>query len=132
MREIKSFLQFRKYIIENIEFAYNLEFNDDESELDFSIDKEFIPLEEKAFVLKLIMEVFPAKERKIYPFNLKVSMSGFFNYEGDINVEQYLPNAAAIMYPYMRSIVTAITSNANVTPLILPTINTQNLFKEKE
>lgn len=132
MKEIKSFLRFKKYIIENIEFDYNLEFNDDESELDFSIDKEFIPLEEKAFVLKLIMEVFPTKERKVYPFNLKITMSGFFEYEGNIDVEQYLPNAAAIMYPYMRSIVTSITSNANVAPLILPTINTQKLFEEKE
>ena len=132
MKEIRSFLQFKKYIIENIEFDYNLEFNDDESKLDFSIDKEFIPLEEKVFVLKLIMEVFPAKERKVYPFNLKVTMSGFFEYEGNVDVKQYLPNAAAIMYPYMRSIVTSITSNANVAPLILPTINTQKLFEDKE
>lgn len=132
MKEIKSFLRFKKYIIENIEFDYNLEFNDDESELDFSIDKEFIPLGENVFVLKLIMEVFPTKERKVYPFNLKVTMSGFFEYEGNIDVEQYLPNAAAIMYPYMRSIVTSITSNANVAPLILPTINTRKLFEEKE
>lgn len=78
------------------------------------------------------MEVFPTKEKKVYPFNLKVTMSGFFEYEGNIDVEQYLPNAAAIMYPYMRSIVTSITSNANVAPLILPTINTRKLFEEKE
>ena len=128
MKEMKSFLQFKKYIIEKIEFDYNLNFSEDETKLDFSIDKEFITLDEDAFVLRLIMEVFPPKEGKEYPFNLKVVMAGFFKCKEQIDIEKYLPNAAAIMYPYMRSILTSITSNANVAPLILPTINTQKLF----
>ena len=51
MKEMKSFLQFKKYIIEKIEFDYNLNFSEDETKLDFSIDKEFITLDEDAFVL---------------------------------------------------------------------------------
>ena len=46
MKEMKSFLQFKKYIIEKIEFDYNLNFSEDETKLDFSIDMEVFPPKE--------------------------------------------------------------------------------------
>ena len=38
----------------------------------------------------------------------------------------------AILYPYARALVSTYTSNANIAPLILPTINVNQFLKNKE
>lgn len=59
-------------------------------------------------------------------------MVGFFRVEDENNeVDKFKPNAVAIMYPYIRAIVTNYTANANVNPLILPVININALIRDK-
>ena len=41
-------------------------------------------------------------------------------------------NAIAILYPYIRSIVSVYTSSINVPPLILPVINVNALIEQLE
>lgn len=40
-------------------------------------------------------------------------------------------NATAILFPYVRSIVTSICATANIPPLILPVINITDAFKHE-
>ena len=39
------------------------------------------------------------------------------------NIQKYYANALSILYPYARAIVSTYTANANIEPLILPTVN---------
>ena len=47
-------------------------------------------------------------------------------------IENFKSNAVAILYPYARALVSTYTSNANIAPLILPTINVNQFLKNKE
>jgi len=42
--------------------------------------------------------------------------------------EKWLPNAIAILYPYVRAIVGSVTSQSGRETITLPTINTQSLL----
>jgi preprotein translocase subunit SecB len=63
------------------------------------------------------------------PFELKVSMVGHFTYqeqEGeDTVVKDHIlqENTVSILFPFLRSIVAALTSNANIPTLMLPVMN---------
>ncbi len=50
--------------------------------------------------------------------------------DGDIDIDiskNINKNTIAIMFPFIRSQVTLLTSQPNMCPVILPTINTSNL-----
>ena len=83
-------------------------------------------------IVELEIKVFD-KPDKAYPFRLNVEMVGFFECENceENDIEEFKPNAVAILYPYARALVTSITANANTNPMILPTINTNKLLNKE-
>ena len=44
--------------------------------------------------------------------------------------EFFYPNSLAILFPYIRAFVSTISLQANVTPIILPTVNLMGLTEE--
>ncbi|HCQ3487930.1 TPA: protein-export chaperone SecB [Staphylococcus aureus] len=63
-----------------------------------------------------------------YDFFVSVSIIGDF--ETDENIDSDLvPNAIAILFPYLRSLISDLTSKGNKKPLILPPINVNDLLK---
>ena len=79
--------------------------------------------------VKLEVEIFKKTEEP--PFTMKVVMEGFFEMIGVDKIEKYKANAIAIMYPYLRALVSTYTANSNVLPLILPAINVNAMLEEK-
>ena len=78
-------------------------------------------------------KIFENSTENNYPFEISVEILGFFESDNDdINSEGFLPNALAILYPYLRSTITNITANANVQPLILPTMNILSYLKDSD
>lgn len=131
MDKFKSKLIFKKYIVDEINFKYNEKFIDKPVNLDFDIDKEVEYISEKEMQIRLIVHLFKDTE-KDYPFKMKVAIKGFFEIENNNENINFEPNAIAILYPYIRSIVSTYTSNANVMPLILPVINVNKMLQDKE
>ncbi|MCI1735292.1 MAG: protein-export chaperone SecB [Bacilli bacterium] len=70
-------------------------------------------------------------DKKKSPYYLDVIVSGIFeckNYEDDPVEKQVMEvNTISILFPYLRSIVTNITSSAQVEPFVLPIINTYEM-----
>lgn len=69
-------------------------------------------------------------------FCLKVSMQGFFSYQGNSSelIEYMSLNAPAIMFPYIRAYVSNITALSGISPMVMPTMNLTgvgNDIKEK-
>lgn len=63
-------------------------------------------------------------------FDLLVVAKATFIFEGDVNVDEEAivkTNTVAIMYPYVRSQITLMTSQPGMAPLVLPPINTSKL-----
>lgn len=130
MENLKSVLIFEKYVVNKIEFIRNENYNTEEkTKIQFSIKKQAKKIDNK-MEITLCTKVFENAKENNYPFEMTVEITGFFAIEsedGKINLE---PNAVAILYPYIRAIVSTYTANANVNALILPPINVNNLFKE--
>ena len=80
--------------------------------------------------IMLKLNVFKGQEES--PFNMEVEVSGFFELEGEDNIARYEANAIAIMYPYLRAIVSTYTASANIAPVILPAINVNAMLKRKK
>lgn len=58
---------------------------------------------------------------------IKVRAQGFFEFDTDLSVDEkevfYRTNAPAILFPYVRAYITALSSLSGVKPVILPTLN---------
>ena len=133
MKDIKSTLIFDNYIVNNIEYIKNENFQKTKKpvEIDFSIKKQ-ANMEDNRMNVKLLLEVFGNSEQNNYPFEMRVAITGHFiiaNKEEKVNFE---PNAIAILYPYVRAIVSTYTASANISPLILPAINVNKLIEDQE
>ena len=131
---VNSIFKFEQYIVKSIDFNYNLDSDEEDYEVDFSVNPNVITVGTEHLIVELEIKVFD-KPDKAYPFRLNVEIVGFFECENceenDIDIEEFKPNAVAILYPYARALVTSITANANTNPMILPTINTNKLLNKE-
>lgn len=128
----ESVLKFNKYVVNKIIFKNNSSFKQgsERMSIDFNIQKEIFKNNNNMEV-KLFTQIFSKAEENNYPFEMEVVLTGYFteiNNEEDVNFE---PNAIAILYPYIRAIVSTYTASANVSPLILPAINVNKLLEEQ-
>lgn len=130
---INSILRFDNYIVDRAVFKNNPEFEGDEIDIQFDIEPQFQISEKKdSMIVLLEVDIFKDAIQNNYPFEMSIALVGMFQLEGmDDNIEKFKMNAVAILYPYVRSLVTSFTANSNITPLILPTINVNKLIKEK-
>lgn len=127
-------ISFLDYQVVDAEFKLNRDFNDNGEpiSIDFKLGHGF---EKKDNIMQVGLgaKIFENSTENNYPFEISVEILGFFESDNDdINSEGFLPNALAILYPYLRSTITNITANANVQPLILPTINILSYLKDSD
>lgn len=132
----KGLITFVDYKVNKIEFENNEEYGGEEVDIDFNIGTEIhISEDGEEMVVVLKTNVFEPKEGKVYPFRMYVEIEGYFksNLEDkEQQITQYGKNAVAILFPYVRALVSTFTANANVTPLILPTINVNRLLEREQ
>lgn len=129
----QSKMKFINYFVDNIEFKNNLKFEEGEVSIDFDVSPEFLQGDdEQDLIVILNVSIFKDAAQHNYPFEMNIRLVGYFKVIDENNdVDKFKPNAVAIMYPYIRSIVTNYTANANVNPLILPVININSLIRDK-
>jgi len=65
---------------------------------------------------------------------VKVSCVALFSFSDKLKIDEipeyFFPNSLAIVFPYVRAFVSTLTLQANVSPLILPTVNLMGLTEE--
>lgn len=131
MGNYESVLEFKKYIVNNVEFKSNLNFAPIENlKLNFSIKKE-VTYENNNMYVKLFTNIFENSKENNYPFEMSVELMGIFEIKGDSKIN-WEANAIAILYPYIRSIVSTYSTASNVYPVILPVINVNAMLKENK
>lgn len=73
---------------------------------------------------------------ELLPFEIEVIVRGFFSLDQEESMDRegiykfYIKNGSAIMYPYVRAIVSSVTSNGNEENIIMPTVNFYSLVEE--
>jgi preprotein translocase subunit SecB len=133
---MKASLQFKEYhVIESI-YKYNPFFKDEDKigtpNLFFKID--VTPGKHEA-IIKLGIELgdYDCKKSSLY---IKAEILGLFVIQegSELNEKEimsfYRTNAVAILFPYLRSLVTDLSSKGSEPPIILPTINIVAMMKE--
>ncbi|MCI8314795.1 MAG: hypothetical protein HFH74_07125 [Lachnospiraceae bacterium] len=131
----RGVITFVDYKVNRIEFKNNDEYEGGEVDIDFDVSSYcHISDDGEEMIVGLNIDIFTPKEGKVYPFSMIVEIEGYFksnieNKEQDIR--QYEKNAVAILFPYIRALVSTFTANANVTPLILPTVNVNKMLDER-
>ena len=130
-KNIVSALKFRKYIVKNVEFILNDTFsNRSNVAIEFGIRKR-IEYKEKTMHVELETIVFPNAEKNDYPFTIRVKIVGIFETVGEAK-DRFETNAVAILYPYIRAIVSTYTAQANIPALVLPPINVNSLMEDSD
>lgn len=126
-----SSLKFLNYIVNSVSYRTNDKPNENGSwKLKFDIKNTTrINKEKDKMTITLAVNVFKGVEDA--PFYIDVELTGYFKLEGEDDISKYEANAIAIMYPYLRAIVSNYTSSANVSPVILPAINVNAMLKRK-
>ena len=100
--------------------------------LDFDIpDKAEFNSKDSTYELDFDVKVECKKTGKEVIF---VSCVALFAFNGRITIseipEYFYPNSLAIMFPYIRAFVSTISLQANVRPVVLPTVNLMGLTEE--
>lgn len=135
MDDCKSKLSFKDYVVSKIEFKNNLECDEDQITIDFDFDSKIEFKNDREFDLHLWVELFKDAENNKYPFNFRAELIGFFEIDQcDENKKKIYAeqNSVAILFPYVRALITTYTGLANVNPLILPPINVVKYLENKK
>lgn len=135
MSDINSTLKFKNYVVENIEFNTNFDYSPSSNkDIDFDLDSS-CTFEGDKFILNLKLVVFPEAKENNYPFTMLVKVVGLFeiaSIEDEKTKKDFAEkNAVAILFPYLRALVSTFTANANIGALILPPINVVKYLEKK-
>lgn len=136
MNSNKSVLKFEKYIVKEISFLTNeMWMENEEVELEFDFDTNMeLNSEKNKFVIELRADVFPDSLRRNYPFEMRVAIKGYFSIDtnnDNVDIRMFEQNAIAILFPYLRAIVSTYTANANIVPVLLPAMNINAYIRKK-
>ncbi|MEH6888453.1 protein-export chaperone SecB [Bacillus sp. JJ864] len=127
-------LQFKDYHVMNMSYKFN-PYNAEEENLspDFSYNIQKNSEDPKQAIVSLTFHIGDEtlEDSSIY---VSVTIAGEFEVFDEDDEEQidmlYKVNAIAILYPYLRSIVSEITSKGTSSPIILPTMNIAAMFNQ--
>lgn len=132
----KSVLQFEKYIVKEISYKTNEAYSadNDDISLDFDFDTHTCFSDDnQKMEVELSTYIFRNAAEHSYPFEMAVTIKGFFSMKTENEkIESFEANAIAILFPFIRAIVSTYTANANVAPVILPPMNINAYLKRKK
>ena len=122
----KSILRLEKVVVEDISFKrFNTEATKIEKDAEVSFSKQLNQMEKSLYKVTVSVGI---------NSNSVCNMSGFFRLEEDSTLGKRLlqTNAVAILFPYVRSQLTLLTSQPGFDPVILPVMNINALFANEK
>lgn len=134
MENKQSILRFKKYIVKEVTYITNESYAPKENtKLDFDFEVSSSSNENgKNMEIELKVHIFKDALHNNYPFEMTLCIKGFFDIQtSDIDIKIFEKNAVAILFPYLRALVSTYTANANVAPVILPTMNINSYLETK-
>ncbi len=124
----KAAFQLEKYLFSKVNINIDNKFNDKMS-VDFIPSGVFIK-EESKYQLKFVFKAFYEELGPESPY-VEIDCIGYFSFEEVSSIEEipsfFYRNAIAILFPYVRAFVSMVTLQANLSPVVLPTLNLSDL-----
>lgn len=135
-QEHRSVLSFKHVFIDEIIFERKENYNFREK-LNFKLGCSIEFNEEKScYIVKLTTEL--GNKDNTEESYLKVCVAGEFNIEfnneitDDVKEILIKKNTISILFPYLRSYISSITSQTGMKPIILPTINVNTILQNTD
>ncbi|AVM58673.1 hypothetical protein C3V43_13680 [Bacteroides heparinolyticus] len=124
----KAAFSLEKYIFNRVRIDFDLN-KLSELEIDFKPSGSFKQMNPNSvFDLKFI---FSAKDKGASESFVSVECHATFKFASNIQFNEipsfFYANSIAIVFPYVRAFVSTITLQANVPPIVLPTMNLSSL-----
>lgn len=122
------------YLVDKINFELNESYvfkPDCPINLNQNIERKITKIDDNRVKISLLFDIYNTEEKEV-PFTLSISVSGIFeleDWESDKNKEIATVNTAAILFPFLRSLISTITANVNVPPYVLPVFDVNSLFE---
>lgn len=127
-----SELDFLGYLVPKIDFSVGDEFGNGSVQLDVnikrSIENENTTPEKKESCYTLILSATIGDKSNRNGFCAAVTIKGGFRSTSN---KLMIDNATAILFPYLRSVLSSICLAANIPPFILPTVNVAKDFHDE-
>jgi preprotein translocase subunit secB len=125
-------IEFMGYRVSDIQYHClpELELQEEHGSYRFNFSKSNTVLSETAIQENVRVCIFWGEDEAYEnsQFQLTIEIAGRFRCPSGWQ-EKWETNALAIMFPYLRSLVSMITCNSGREPIILPTINLSRLFE---
>lgn len=119
----KASFSLYSYYFSNIKFKLENNHDSENLRISFAPTGEFT---EKDSVFNLKFTFKARQENEATPF-IVIECIALFKFSGNIIFEEipdyFYVNSIAILFPYIRAFISTITLQANVSPLVLPTMN---------
>lgn len=136
---MKSILSFNHYDVLETVYKFNPFADDENYELTPRFDIKVKYEDESKVVAGIVFTIEIGNPDLVEnPLYVKASVLGMFEIESDEDVTDemidnlYKKNALAIMFPYVRSLVTDLTSRGSEMPITLPPINIAALIEHRK
>lgn len=135
---MRAALQFKDYHVLETIYKFNPFFSGEdkleEPKLLFKLDVKPDSLDEAVIVLGIELG---DDKLESTPFYIKARIAGVFEIESEGLSEKqiisfYKVNGVTILFPYLRSLVSDLSSKGSESPIIIPTVNVAALIKEMD
>lgn len=125
----KPVIFLQKYELEEIIVSRNVTESDLEKDI-LNLDaKVALTEDKKQGAVKLIVSLADRVHKK----KIKATITGFFDINTEENISDILyVNGTAILYPYLRSIVSVVSALDSSEAMVLPTINVLELLRNSK
>ena len=129
-------LRFLEYFVSSINYKLNENFNNDAEtnlEVDFDVTSRILIDEQRSSVH--LDAVVGEEGNPNCPFIIEASIVGLFEFEGNFeeNKDFLTSNAVAVLFPYLRSVISDVSVKSNIFPnYLLPLINISKYIKDND
>ena len=127
-------LKFKRYLVNSIDFKYNPEYTGGKAKMDVDFGHAVAVKNNEARVSLRCM-LFRKAKKEEKPFHLEVHMTGIFEFQTELEGEELnsilRQQAINILFPYLRALISNITGNTGLPPIILPLINVNQLIQNQ-
>jgi preprotein translocase subunit SecB len=132
-----SEMKLLKYKVVKTYFELNPKFELKNKKININPDfsRDFETINEDIFRLSISVKICKNNQNVNIPFFAEASISADFNLKNwqseDLSIITK-DNSTAILFPYLRNLLSTITMNGNVPPYTLPIMNISKLFNNQE
>ncbi|HDR7484752.1 TPA: protein-export chaperone SecB [Bacillus pacificus] len=136
---MEGVIRFHSFDVEKISYSKNKRYiqkNDFELEPQFLL--KIVQQKENTNKFNIVLGVRVGINEEEFPYKAQVGIRGYFELienihtNGEELMRFLLTNGSAILFPYLRSILTDVTSKSDHNPIILPTLNFQRLIEKQD